>query len=282
MAWERAANRRGWRIRVVSLPLYEQDAERYTDSIVSHWTKDTRLLYVSHVLYSSGHVLPLKSAIQKAREAGILVFVDGAHAPGMIPVNLRELGAHFYAANLHKWFLAPVGAAFLYVENGMETHMEPWQVSWAYHDDRSHPNERNEFGSTPWIRQFEMEGTRDITPWRVIHLCCDFHESIPEIASRARLYDLSESVRRSLDGIGGLRCITPQTPQLRAGLTSFVIPPTIHGQQLRQRLWDHHRIEVNVVDLDGVEYFRVSTHVYNCIEEVDTLARAVHREISKS
>jgi isopenicillin-N epimerase len=282
MAWERAAKRRGWNLRVASLPLDQQDPDRYIDAITSQWTKQTRLLYVSHVLYSSGHVLPLKPIIQQAREAGILVFVDGAHAPGMIPLNLSELGAHFYAANLHKWFLAPVGAAFLYVEDGMEDHLEPWQVSWAYRDDRSQPNARNEFGSTPWIRQFEMEGTRDITPWRVIHLCCDFHDSIPETAKRNRFQELSQLVRESLDGVGGLRCITPETPQLRAGLTSFIVPLSIDGQRLRQRLWDRHRIEVNLVEVGNVNYFRVSTHVYNCEEEVDALARAIRSEIPKS
>jgi isopenicillin-N epimerase len=282
MAWERAAKRKGWDLRVASLPVDQQYPDRYIDAITSHWTKNTRLLYLSHILYSTGHVLPLKPIIQLAREAGILVFVDGAHAPGMIPLNLGELGAHFYAANLHKWFLAPVGAAFLYVEQGMEGHLEPWQVSWAYRDDRSQPHTRNEFGSTPWIRQFEMEGTRDITPWRVIHLCCDFHESIPETQKRERLWELSQLVRESLDGVGGLRCITPVTPQLQAGLTSFIVPPSIDGQRLRQRLWDRHRIEVNLIEVGDVDYLRVSTHVYNCEEEVDALARAIRSEIPKS
>jgi isopenicillin-N epimerase len=282
MAWDRAAQRRGWRIRVVSLPLDQQDPDRYIDAITSQWTKDTRLLYISHILYSSGHVLPLKPIIQEAREAGILVFVDGAHAPGMIPLNLSELGAHFYAANLHKWFLAPVGAAFLYVEVGMEGHLEPWQVSWAFHDDRSQPNARNEFGSTSWIRQFEMEGTRDVTPWRVIHLCCDFHDSLSHTAKQNRFYELGQLVRESVDGLGALRCITPETPQLRAGLTSFIVPPSIDGQQLRQRLWDRHRIEVNLVEVGGINYLRISTHVYNCEAEVEALARAIRSEIPKS
>lgn len=282
MAWERAAKRRGWHLRVVSLPLNQQNPDRYIDAITSQWTKASRLLYLSHILYSTGHVLPLKPIIQQARKAGILVFVDGAHAPGMIPLNLSELGAHFYAANLHKWFLAPVGAAFLYVEQGMEDHLEPWQVSWAYHDDSSQPNARNEFGSTPWIRQFEMEGTRDITPWRVVHLCCDFHDAIPDAAKEKRFRELSQLVRKSLNGVGGLTCITPETPQLQAGLTSFIVPPSIDGQRLRQGLWDRHRIELNLIAIGGVDYLRISTHIYNCEEEIEALAHAVRCEIQRN
>jgi isopenicillin-N epimerase len=279
MAWNRAAQRRGWRIRTAALPIHSDDPSRYVEAIESAWTDQTRLLYLSHVLYTTGHVLPIDVIISKARQRGLLVFVDGAHAPGMLPLNLTSLGAHFYAANLHKWFLAPVGAAYLFVENGMEQHLEPWQVSWAYHDDRTQPHEPDAFGSTPWIRQFEMEGTRDITPWRVVHLCCDFHEAIPYEAKRERFRELGNLVQDALSGVGGLRCITPRHPELRGGLTSFVVPPGLNGNALRQRLWDRHRIEVNLVERGGVEYLRVSTHVYNSEPEIETLAQAIVREV---
>jgi isopenicillin-N epimerase len=278
-AWERAAQRRGWRIRVATLPIYEEEPACYVEAIASQWTNQTRLLYISHILYSTGHILPLKETIRRAREAGLLVFVDGAHAPGMVSLNLSDLGAHFYAANLHKWFLTPVGAAFLFTEKGMEPHMEPWQVSWAHRDDRSRPDEPNEFGSTPWIRQFEMEGTRDITPWRVIHLCCDFHESIPEAARNHRLFELGELVRHSLEGLGSMRCITPRHGELRGGLTSFILPGSVSGNALRQRLWDRHRIEVNLVELGETQYLRISTHIYNSENEIEALARAIRIEI---
>jgi isopenicillin-N epimerase len=279
-AWQRAAKRHGWTIRIADLPVESSAPEDYVNAVVDRLSKDTRLLYLSHVLYTTGHILPIEKIISKARERGILVFVDGAHAPGMIPLNLSKLKPHFYAANLHKWFLTPVGAAFLFVEEGMEDHLEPWQVSWAYHDDRSDPNSRNEYGSTPWIRQFEMEGTRDLSSWRVVSACCDFHESIPVAARESRLHELSQAVRESLNGVGEMQCITPASLELRGGLTSFVLPPKIDGQLLRQRLWERHQIEINVVDRPGgCQYFRVSTHIYNTLEEVEKLSAAVRTEL---
>jgi isopenicillin-N epimerase len=279
-AWQRAAKRHGWRIRIVALPVQESDPTAYVDAIDSGIGQDTKLLYLSHVLYTTGHVLPMQEIINKARMRGVLVFVDGAHVPGMLPLNLSRLRPHFYAANLHKWFLAPVGAAFLFVESGMEDHLEPWQVSWAYHDDRSNPHTRNEFGSTPWIRQFEMEGTRDLTPWRVIAMCCDFQEAIPEKARQIRFHELSQAVRESLQGMGGMQCVTPGTLELRGGLTSFLIPDGLDGHWLRRQLWERHRIEINIVNqTKGHDYFRVSTHIYNNQEEVERLAAAVRAEM---
>lgn len=278
-AWRRAAGRRGWRIRLAPLPIGEEDPSRYLEAIESRWSADTRLLYLSHVLYSTGHALPLEEIARRARQRGILVFVDGAHGPGMLPLDLGGLGAHFYAANLHKWFLAPVGAAFLFVERGMEEHLQPWQVSWAFEEDRSRPDEPNAFGSTPWIRQFEMEGTRDITPWRVLHLCCDFHEAIAPEARQRRFLELSDAVRAKLEGLGAMRCVTPRNPRLRGALTSFLVPTHLDGQALRQRLWERHRVEINLVELGRAQYFRVSTHLYNTQGEIDALAQALGREL---
>jgi isopenicillin-N epimerase len=282
-AWERAASRRGWKLCTVRLPILAADPQpadpqQYIDSIAGQLGRNTRLLYLSHVLYSTGLVLPLAEICRIARKRDVLVFVDGAHAPGMLPLDLTSLGAHFYAANLHKWFMAPVGAAFLYVEHGYERHLEPWQVSWGYHDDRTHPNQRNEFGSTPWIRQFEMEGTRDTTPWLTLALCCDFLESIGYAKILERHYELSNRVRNSLDGLFGLRLVTPNHRSLRGGLTAFAVPEGYNGHALRSRLWTNQRVEVNLVELDARQYLRVSTHVYNTELEVEALEQAIRAE----
>lgn len=276
-AWERSASRRGWTVQTATLPIGEEDPDAYVQAVFRHVQPSTRLLYVSHVLYSTGLVMPLQRIADEAAERGILVFVDGAHAPGMLPLPMQSLRVPFYAANLHKWFMAPVGAAFLHVAEGMEHHLAPWQVSWAWHDDRSRPNERNEFGSTPWIRQFEMEGTRDITPWRVVHLCCDFLESIGPSAITARHHELSQYVRQCIPPTSSMRLVTPENDLLRGGLTAYQLPRGYDGHALRSRLWNEDRIEINVVELNGVQYLRISTHVYNVEEEIDFLAQSIAR-----
>lgn len=279
MAWSRVAQRRKWQIGIARVPAHAEDPQPTIDAIASQCSSQTKLIYLSHILYSTGHILPVAEIVRLAKTKGIPVFIDGAHAPGMIPLDLGNLGAQFYAANLHKWFCAPLGTAFLYVEKGCERHLEPWQVSWAYGDDRSQPDEPNAFGSTPWIRQFEMEGTRDLTPWRVIHGCCDFHESIPHATRLLRIQELSDRVRAAVIDAVGFRCATPSNPELRGGLTSFIVPASLDGTALRQRLLDHHRIEVNLVELDGIQYLRVSTHVYNTHQEIECLARAIRKEV---
>jgi isopenicillin-N epimerase len=274
-AWERAAQRFGWTIKIAKMPLDPESPQEIVDTIHRALTPRTKLLYISHILYTNGMVLPLADVCGLARTQGVMTCIDGAHAAGMLPLQLDSLGADFYASNLHKWFMAPVGAAFLYVKQGFEQHLQPLQVSWAHRDDRSVPNMRNEFGSTPWIRQFEMEGTRDTTPWFLIRHCCEFLESVgyENIRSKHRL--LSDSVRELVDGIGGLKLCTPNHGELRGGLTAFLVPKTVDAQALRKRLWAEYRIETNAIDWSDRQFFRVSTHIYNTLNEVERLEAAL-------
>jgi isopenicillin-N epimerase len=273
-AWERSAERHGWTLSTFTLPVQAEDPLTILASIQNAATPQTRLLFISHVLYTTGLVNPIAQICTAMRQRGIVTLVDGAHAPGMLPLDLDALGADFYAANLHKWFMSEVGVAFLYVAPGKESWLEPWQVSWGYHDDRSQPHQRNEFGSTPWIRQFEMEGTRDLTPWLLVPLSCDFVEAIGYEAIQSRHHELSTRVR-GIDGLCGLQLCTPRHPKLRGGITAFRIPKQIDGELLRKQLWTEHRIEINLIPHESRQFLRVSTHVYNTPDEIDQLARAI-------
>lgn len=135
-AWERVAKRNGWTIKTFRLPIESEEPEDYVKACDAAFTERTRLLYLSHILYTTGHVLPMEEILKHAKRREVITFVDGAHAPGMIPLALENLQADFYAANLHKWAMVPVGAAFLYCRAGMEELLAPWQVSWGYHDAR--------------------------------------------------------------------------------------------------------------------------------------------------
>src|SRR5205085_6616515 len=137
------------------------------DAIVKELRPETRLLFLTHIYYTTGLVLPLAPICQAARKQGVVTVIDAAHAPGSLPLDMGAIGADYYSANLHKWFLAPVGSGFLYVAPGMEDRIQPLQVSWGWHYDRAKAHERDHFGGTPWLRSFEFEGSRDIIPWLV-------------------------------------------------------------------------------------------------------------------
>src|SRR5436309_3486010 len=159
--WERAAQRQGLTLRTFPLPVLAPAPDEIVAAFCAAFTPRTRLLFFSHVLSPTGLVLPAAAICAEARRRGILTVVDGAHAPAMVSLELDRLGADFYGGNCHKWLLAPTGAAFLHIGPGNEDRLEPMQVSWGWHADRTRLEERDEWGSTLRIRRFEFEGTRD-------------------------------------------------------------------------------------------------------------------------
>ena len=98
----------------ISLPI--DSVEACIDQLWRGVTGKTKLIYLSQISSPTAQLLPVEAICQRARREGILTFIDGAHAPGQIPVNLQAIGADFYTGNAHKWMLSPKGAAFLYVQ----------------------------------------------------------------------------------------------------------------------------------------------------------------------
>jgi isopenicillin-N epimerase len=273
--WERAAVRQGLTLRTFPLPVEAEDPAAIVAAVRAALTERTRLLFFSHALSPTGLVLPAREICAEARRRGVLTVIDGAHAPAMIPVELDALGCDFYGGNCHKWLLAPTGSGFLYLGAGSEGRLQPLQVSWGWHHDRTRLDERDEFGSTPRLRALEFEGTRDPCPWLAVPAAIDFQAGLGWERVRGRVAELTGYVRRRLTGQCGLRPVTPVHPDLHGAMVAFRLPAGTDPVELRRRLWEEHRIEAPVIERPDHTLLRVSTHFYNTETEVDRLAEAL-------
>jgi len=270
--WERAAQRQGLTVRTFRLPPLPAGPGEVVAAFRAALTERTRLAFFSHVLSPTGMVLPVREMCAEARRRGVLTVIDGAHAPAMVPVRLDELGCDFYGGNCHKWLLAPTGSGFLYLGAGSEDRLQPLQVSWGWRWDRARADERDEWGSTPRLRHFEFEGTRDPCPWLAVPAAIDFQHGLGWQRIRERNAGLVRYVRERL---AWLPPATPTHPELHGFLTAFRLPAGTDAAALRAGLWERHRIEAPVVERPDGLLLRVSTHFYNTEEEIDRLAAAL-------
>ncbi len=274
-AWERAASRASASIKTIALPVGANFSKQdLLDRFDTALNRQTQLLFISHISTATGLILPVHEICAMARERGILSVIDGAHAPGMIDVDLDSIGCDFYAANGHKWLLAPCGSGFLFVRPGLEDRIEPLVVSWGWKYDQARSQSRDQEGSTHFIRSHEFQGTRDPAPWLAMPAAIRFAEQIGVDLIQARDRELANFSRRRLASIPGIEPMTPDDPGLSAALAAYRLPqgPAV---EIQRTLWQQHLIETPVLDRPQGACLRVSTHFYNTEDEIDRLFTAV-------
>jgi isopenicillin-N epimerase len=278
--WERAARRQGLTLRTFPLPTMAPEPAEIVAAAVKAMTPKTRLFFFSHVLSSTGLVLPARELCAEARKRGIVTVIDGAHAVAMTPLDVAAVNADFYTGNCHKWLLAPTGVGFLVVGPGNEDRLEPLHVSWGYYPDRypigepaaaAGPDDRDAYGSTPRTRFLEFEGTRDVCPWLAVPEAIDFQAALGWDSVRGRMAGLAAYTRRVIGERLRLRLATPAGPGLHGSMTAFELPAGANPVTLRKRLWDA-RIEIPIIERPDRLLIRVSHHFYTTEAEIDRLA----------
>lgn len=265
--WRFLCRKTGARYVQREIPLPLRDPAEIVEAVWAGRTPRTRVLFLSHITSPTALVLPVAELVRRAREAGILTMIDGAHAPGQLDLDLDALGADFYAGNCHKWLMAPKGAAFLHVRPERQPLVEPLVVSWGY--------ECREPGPSPFVDLLEWTGTRDPSAWLTVPAAIDFQAANDWTAERERCH------RMLLDVHAGITALTDQEPICPASGTWFrqmatlPLPPGTDITVLKNELYHRFRIEIPVLELGNRCYIRPSAQGYNQPEDYDLLLRAL-------
>ena len=164
-AAEFVASRRGARVVVARVPFPLDDPGQVIEPVLAAISPRTRVALLDHVTSPTALVFPIQSLVDGLRQRGVEVIVDGAHALGMVSLDLDRLGAACYTANAHKWLCAPKGAAFLHVREDLRGRIRPLVVSHAY-DPAG--------GGVRFREEWDWTGTDDPTPWLSIPECLGY------------------------------------------------------------------------------------------------------------
>jgi len=155
-------------------------------------------------------------------------------------------------------------------------------VSWGWRPDRAQLDQRDEAGSTPRIRHFEFEGTRDICPWLAVPTALEFQRGLGFEKIRTHNERLVECVRQRFAGISALKLAIPTHPALHGFLTAYRLPAEVQAPIWRQGLWERFRIEAPIVERPEGLLLRVSTHFYNTEDEIERIGHAVETLVVES
>lgn len=241
----------------------------HADFVEHFWagvTGRTRIIFLSHITSPTALTFPVAEICRRARAAGIVTIIDGAHAPGQTPLNLAELGADIYAGACHKWLCAPKGAAFLYARPELQPWLEPLVVSWGWESDRPGPSQ--------FVDWHEWQGTRDLAAYLAVPAAIAFQAEHDWPSVRARCHALAAETRGRLIALTGLPAICPETwfgPFFTARL------PDADLDALKSRLYDEYRVEAPLLRWNGQPFIRVSFQAYNDRGDADALIAALAR-----
>ncbi len=274
-----AARHAGAKVVVARIPFPLRGPEGTLDAILQAVTPWTRLALIDHVTSPTALILPVGSIIRQLDERGVDTLVDGAHAPGMLPLNINALNPAYYTGNLHKWVCAPKGAGFLWAREDKQDGLQPAVVS--------HGNNTPRPGFTPFQDRFDWAGTFDPTAW----LCVG--EAIHWMGKLVRggwpgleKHNHQLIVRARTRLCQRLRLAPPCPEEMLGSMATMPLPEEFQGRPKsgkldaeQLRLYDEFRIEVPFLrfGLDGRRWFRISAQVYNSAEEYDYLAEALEQ-----
>lgn len=281
-AVERVAAAAGARVVVVRIPFPGTHPQRVIERVLGAVTSRTCLALLDHVTSPTGLVLPIGTLVAELASRGVETLVDGAHAPGMVDLDLDGLGAAYYTGNAHKWLCAPKGAAFLHVREDLRDRVRPLVTSHGVNTRRP--------GRSAFHDEFDWTGTHDPTPFLSIpaaieHLATAVAGGWSEIRRRNR--SLALEARELLCAALGVEA--PADGAMVGSLASVPLPdatgspiPPPAPDPLQEALFEEERFEVPVVAWPAPprRLLRISAQLYNERAQYQRLARVLAQRLA--
>ena len=261
-----------------------KDAAAIVEAIDRAITPRTKLISFCHINYTDGCVLPVKEICALARSKGILTLVDGAHPPGMMDLNIHDLGCDMYAGAGHKFLLASMLTGFFYISEEIQDRV--WPIIYS-----GPVNGMNMYGEpvpdTTYNNQaqtaarYEMHGSLNFAKVASLDAALDFHNELTPAAIEARDRYMAQRTRKGLEKIRGVSIHVSEDPAMSCGLVSFKIRG-VKPTDVNDLLWERHRIYIRNVTHAEIDWDvnRVSLHIMVHSGQVDTFLGAVE-EIAK-
>lgn len=277
------ARRSGVRLVTASVPFPLRSGDEVLEAVLRAVSPRTRLALIDHVTSSTALVFPVERLVRELEARGVDTLIDGAHAAGMVPLNLSKLSPAYYTSNLHKWVCTPKGCAFLWVRPDKQNSLQPAVIS--------HGNNTPRPGYAAFQDRFDWAGTADPSAWFCAGAAIQWMEQLLPGGWRAvRQANHALAVRARTLLCERLELEPPCPPSLLGAMATLPLPPAFQGRPRagkidpeQCRLYDEFRIEVPFYRFGSppTRYFRISAQLYNTLDDYRYLGEAMRTAESK-
>jgi isopenicillin-N epimerase len=268
--WRFLSKERGFRYTNQPIPVTLTSAQAFLEAFWQGVSSQTRIISLSHITSPTSILFPVKQVAERARQAGILTVVDGAHGPGQIPLKLDDLGVDFYGGNLHKWLCAPKGAGFLFARADVQHLLKPLIVSWGFEAEAPGPSR--------FIDHHEWTGTCDIAAYLSVPDAIKFQKDHNWEEVRRVCSEMASETLTAISAMSGLDSFEQPDQEHPDGFLQMVSAPlqaTSDLPKLKSLLYDKYKIEVPLIHWNGSKLIRVSVQGYNTRKDLGKLISAL-------
>lgn len=261
-----ASDRNDWSYREIEVRTPIQSPQQIVDTLTNGFSDKTKLLVIDHVASITGIVFPVKEIVLACKERGIAILIDGAHAPGMLDLNINLLSPDWYVGNLHKWVCGPPGAGFLWVNDAHLENVHPMTISHFYKES--------------FIKEFDWQGTRDITSILCAAVAVQWGDKLDWKHIRNHNHCLAVSMQNKLIDAWNGESLSPKDGSMIGSMTTVQLPlgfPLVDKNTDSMLTWvyDHYQIEVPIMPWQERTVVRISAQLYTQLGDIDLLIDAV-------
>ncbi len=265
--WLARAKRDGIVVKFVTLA---PDDATILDRVSDLITSRTRVIAVPHVTCTTGQVLPIKAISKLAHAKNIWVMADGAHPPGMMQTNVKDLGVDAYASCGHKWLCGPKGIGFLYIKPGFMDHVIP---TWCGAESDKYWGYDGKLDFLPTASRYDF-ATQNFALYDGLQAAIEFMSKIGFDKIEARIKHLTSYMRAELTRAAGdkFHYLTPATSV--TGLTTIKLANMKCGD-FWETMVSKYKIRTRVVHESNLDANRLSLHIYSSMSDVDQFIEAI-------
>jgi len=267
--WDFLSQKNGLKVIRQVIPLPLPSKEEIIEKIWEGVTQKTRLIFLSQITSPTAIRLPVEEISQRAREAGILILVDGAHAPGQLDLDLDNLGADFYTGNCHKWLMAPKGSGFLHVRPENQDLLEPLIISWGWGENCPFESDSRMQAILEWW------GTKDPAAYFSTPAAINFQQEHHWDEVRKECRELLSGVLKTIETLTGLPSIYGENENKFTQIGAAECPLDWKPEYLQTWLYDTQKIEIPVIQWGDRWFIRPSVQGYNTQDDLDRLIEAL-------
>ena len=255
------------KIAKVSLPVTSE--EQFIEDFVKKFNSKTKILFVSHITSPTSILFPIKNLIKIARKKNIITIIDGAHAPGHIDLNLKNLKADFYSGNCHKWMMSPKGAAFMWSSSKFKNHLDPLIVSHGWNKKNKSNNQKGALGNSRFIDMFEYTGTKDPAAWLSVPASIKFINNVKNIKLFKTQSNILYNFSLKLSKIFNMPLLADKG--FLPPLMISVPIPKVKEFEFQKKLYRNYKIEIPIIPWENRSFVRISFQLYNSEKDLDKL-----------